>query len=73
MKYLLSLILILTQFIIILNFLMQNFLNYLSILDVFAFNPLLSYKSSYKYSSSLGMLFTTGFFVFAFIISYYVS
>ena len=52
---------------------MQNFFKYLSILDVFAFRPTLSYKKSYKYSSSLGILLTTGYIVLAVIISYYVS
>ena len=52
---------------------MQSLNNWLSVLDVFAFHPLLSYKGSYKYSSSIGKLLSIGFFVFAVIISYYVS
>ena len=52
---------------------MQNLFNWFSVLDVFAIKPLLSYKGSYKYSSSIGMLLSTGFIILAVIISYYVS
>ena len=44
-----------------------------TILDIFAFPPLFSYKGNYRYSSKVGLMFSASFYIFAGIISFFVS